>query len=390
MNCRPISCCRALSHPTAKLIKAIHRLVAVTMLIAVSSAHFTSELFGQSSGHLYKVTNKDNKVGFIDKTGKLVIGFDRLPAEAEVGSFSEGFAPICFLHKPPSVYSMHCGYIDETGSIVIPPRFVLSSQFSEGLAWIRTETFVGFINHLGNVAFELPDSFSLGFHDGLAAVATQTGWGFIDKTGRFISTKRYVQVESFSDGLAAVAEGRWKEAKYGFINKTGEVAIPLRFDPRQGQMESMSLSRFTEGLAPVMFGNLYGYIDHKGNTVIPPIFRDAGQFSEGLASVTTVDGQTGYIDKAGLLVIKLTSGRGGQFNDGLATLAVEIDGPTKMGYIDRTGKTIIEPKFDVAHDFIDGVAEVYFSGKVTSASGPVTRTGHGYIDKRGRFVWRTE
>jgi hypothetical protein len=329
-------------------------------------------------------------VGFIDKTGKLVIGFDRLPAEAEVGSFSEGFAPICFLHKPPGLYSMHCGYFDESGRMVIPPRFVLSTQFKDGLAWVRTEKFVGFINQLGNVAFELPDSFSWGFNEGLAAVATQTGWGFIDKTGRFISTKRYVQVEGFSDGLAAVAEGRWKEAKYGFINRTGEVAIPLRFDPRPGQMETMSLSRFTEGLAPVMFGKLYGYIDHKGTSVIPPIFRDAGQFSEGLASVTTADGQRGYIDKTGLFVIKLTSGRGGVFTDGLATLAVEIDGRTKMGYIDRTGKTIIEPKFDVAFDFIDGLAQVYFSEKVTSASGPLTRTGNGYIDKRGRFVWRSE
>lgn len=390
MNCRPISRCGALSHPTAKLIKAIHRLVAVAMLIAVSSAHFTSQLFGQPSRHLYKVTNKDKKVGFIDKTGKLVIGFDRLPAEAEIGSFSEGFAPICFWDKQPSIYSMHCGFIDVTGRIVIPPRFVLSTPFSEGLAWVRTETFVGFINHLGSVAFELPDSFSFGFREGLAAVVTRTGSGFIDKTGKFISTKRYDQVESFSDGLAAVAEGRWQEAKYGFIDKTGEVVIPLQFKPRQGQLETMILSRFTEGLAPIMFGNLYGYIDHKGNTVIRPGFHEAGLFSEGLASVTTADRQRGYIDKAGLLVIKLTSGTGGQFKEGLATLAVEIDGRTKMGYIDRTGKTIIEPKFDVAYDFIDGLAKVYFSEKVTSPSGPVTRTGHGYIDKSGRFVWRTE
>ena len=374
---------------TEKLIKAIHRLAAVTMLIAVS-AHFTSQLFGQQSRHLYKVTNKDKKVGFIDKTGKLVIGFDRLPVEAEIGSFSEGFAPVCFVHKPPSTYSMHCGFIDETGRIVIPPRFVLGSPFSEGLAWIRTETFVGFINQLGNVVFELPESFSMGFREGLAAVATQTGWGFIDKTGRFISTKRYVQVENFSDGLAAVAEGRWKEAKYGFINKSGEVAIPLQFEPRLGQLETMILSRFTEGLAPIMFGNLYGYIDHKGNTVISPTFRDAGQFSEGLASVTTADGQKGYIDKTGVFVIKLASGRGGQFKEGLATLAVEIDGRTKIGYIDRTGNTTIEPKFDAAFDFIDGIAEVHFSEKVISSSGPVTRAGHGYINKTGRFVWRTE
>ena len=367
------------------------RLVFVTILVACLPLTSNSELFGQPSRHLYKITRKDNRVGFIDKTGKIVIDFDRLPVEAWVGNFSEGFAPICFPDKPPSIYSMHCGFIDETGRIAIPPRFVLSSQFSEGLAWIRTEALVGFINQSGKVVIELPDSFSIGFHEGLAAVKTQTGSGFIDKTGRFISTKRYEQVEDFSDGLAAVAEGRWNEAKYGFINKSGEVAIPLRFDPRPGQFEgSMSLSRFTEGLAPVMFGNLYGYIDHKGNTVIPAIFRDAGQFAEGLASVTKADGEKGYIDKAGRFVIRLASGRGGQFNDGLATLAVEINGPTKMGYIDRTGKTIIEPKFDTAYDFIDGIAEVYFTEKVTSAAGPVTQTVHAYIDKGGRFVWRSQ
>ena len=388
MNCHPISRRRAVSHVTATLIKAC-RLVALTMLIALSSTHSTSELFGQTSRHLYKVTNKENRVGFIDKTGKLVIGFDRLPAEAQIGTFSEGFAPICFVHKPPSLYSMKCGFFNETGRIVIPPRFVLSNQFSEGLAWIRTEKFVGFIDHLGNVAFELPDSFSWGFREGLAAVATRSGWGFIDKTGRFISTKRYQQVESFSDGLAAVAEGQFTEAKYGFIDKTGELAIPLRFDPVQGQMETMSLSRFTEGLAPVRFGNLYGYIDHKGDTVIRPMFRYAGQFSEGLASVTTSDGQKGYINKTGLFVIKLTSGTGGQFKEGLATLAVQSNGRTRIGYIDRTGKTIIEPKFDAAFDFIDGIAEVHFSDKVAASSGPVTRTGHGYIDKTGRFVWKT-
>lgn len=382
---------RTISHLTAKPIRAIPRLVFVTVLVAVSSAHFNSELLGQPSRHLYKITTKDNKVGFIDKTGKIVIDFDDLPAEAWVGNFSEGLAPICFSDKQPSLYSNHCGFIDETGKIVIPPRFVLSSQFSEGLAWVRTEAFIGFIDQSGRVVIELPESFSFGFREGLAALRTKTGSGFIDKTGRFISTKRYEQVDSFSDGLAAVVEGQWNEAKYGFINKSGELAIPLRFDARQGPTEgSVYLSRFTEGLAPVMISNLYGYIDHKGNVVIPPTFREAGQFAEGLASVTTADYQRGYIDKAGLLVIKLAFARGGQFNGGLATLAVEINGRTKMGYIDRTGKTIIEPKFDVAFDFVDGIAEVYFSEKVTSAAGPVTQTRHGYIDKRGQFVWRSE
>ena len=365
-----------------KTLRPTLRLVLATILVGVL---FASAL-GQHRS-LYKVTNKDNRIGFIDKLGKIVIDFDRLPAEAVVGIFSEGFAPICFLGR----IANQCGYIDETGKIAIPARFRLIGEFSEGLAWFREEEVVGFMDQLGKPVFKLPESFSIGFRGGLAAVRTQEGWGFIDKRGRFISTKRYESVENFSEGLAAVAEKIGTKAKYGFINETGEVVIPLRFDPRLGpHSQPMNLGRFTEGLAAARIGNVYGYIDYKGNVVIAPRFRDAAEFSEGLASVTTIDGQNGYIDKTGVFVIKLATGGGGQFNEGLATFSVEIAGRTKMGYIDRTGKTIIEPKFDMAYDFIDGIAEVYFIEKLTAATGPTIQTVHGYIDKEGRFVWRNQ
>jgi len=361
------------------------RLVLTTILLALLCGHFASTA-GQQATTLYKVTDRDNRVGFIDKVGKLVIGFDRLPAEAVFGSFSEGLAPICFLGREAN----QCGYIDETGKIAIPARFRLVGDFSEGLAWFRTEDVIGFIDKLGTVVFKLPESFSMGFHSGLAAVQTREGWGFIDKRGRFISTKRYEVVDRFSEGLAAVAEGTGTKAKYGFINETGEVVIPLRFDPRLGpHSQPMNLGRFTEGLAAVRIGKIYGYIDNKGNVVISPRFREAGEFSEGLASVITTDGQRGYIDKAGVFEIRLASGSGGQFNEGLATFSVEINGRTKMGYIDSTGKTIIEPKFDMADDFIDGIAEVYLIERLTAATGPNTQTVHAYIDKGGRFVWRS-
>jgi WG repeat protein len=361
------------------------RFVLLTILAGVLFGHFAPAL-GQQTRTLYKVTNKDNKIGFIDKLGKIVIDFDRLPPEAVVGSFSEGLAPICFLGRLKN----QCGFIDETGKIVIPARFTLISEFSEGVAWARTEEFIGFIDRLGRVVFNLPESFSIGFRGGLAAIRTREGSGFVDKRGKFISTKFYEHVEMFSEGLAAVAARIETKAKYGFINESGAVVIPLQFDPLLGpHSQPMNLGRFTEGLAAVRIGNIYGYIDHKGKVVIAPRFREAAEFSEGLASVTTIDGQKGYIDKTGLLVIKSTSGSGGQFKGGLAIFSVEINGRTKMGYLDRTGKTIIEPRFDTAFDFIDGIAEVYVNEKLTSATGPNTQVVHGYIDKEGRFVWRS-
>lgn len=67
----------------------------------------TQTVYLQSRGHvrsprsrrLYKVVNNDNRVGFIDNTGKLVIGFDRLPKETTyVRDFHDGLAVI-YLNK---------------------------------------------------------------------------------------------------------------------------------------------------------------------------------------------------------------------------------------------------------------------------------------------------
>lgn len=96
---------------------------------------------------------------------------------------------------------------------------------------------------------------------------------------------------------------------------------------------------FLEGLAPVMLGGKYGYIDKEGSCAIPYRFESAGVFSEGLARVSM-------------------NGR--------------------YGYIDRTGKQVIPYKFSHAGDFIDGLAEVYFNDK----RGFVDKTGEWFDDRK--------
>jgi translation initiation factor 6 (eIF-6) len=54
--------------------------------------------------------------------------------------------------------------------------------------------------------------------------------------------------------------------------------------------------QFREGLAGVEINGKYGFIDTKGNLVIPPVYDDAWHFSEGLARVE-INGKWGYIDK---------------------------------------------------------------------------------------------
>jgi len=63
--------------------------------------------------------------------------------------------------------------------------------------------------------------------------------------------------ERFSDGLAAVKVG----GRFGYIDKTGRVVIPLQFD---------SAGEFSDGVAEVEVGGEFGYINTSGKYVWEP------------------------------------------------------------------------------------------------------------------------
>jgi WG containing repeat len=81
---------------------------------------------------------------------------------------------------------------------------------------------------------------------------------------------QYSAVSSFSEGLAAV---RNQEHKWGYIDTRGQLVIPFMFQ---------SASQFSDGLAQAELNQKFGYIDKSGNFVIRPQFAMAGAFSEGL------------------------------------------------------------------------------------------------------------
>jgi hypothetical protein len=71
------------------------------------------------------------------------------------------------------------GYIDRTGTMIIPARYADAAPFSEGLAYVQSILPAGsqqsFINTKGDVVFELPDSLIVGpgmtFSEGLLPVS---------------------------------------------------------------------------------------------------------------------------------------------------------------------------------------------------------------------------
>lgn len=116
------------------------------------------------------------------------------------------------------------------------------------------------------------------------------------QTGKFPDGLR---VNEFSEGLASFEDAR---GKYGFLNAKGEVVVPARYE---------SARPFSQGLAVV--GNRdsedgesryrFGYIDLRGKEVIARTYALANSFLHGLAAVELPDHGVGAINKTGRMVV---------------------------------------------------------------------------------------
>ncbi|NER32842.1 MAG: FHA domain-containing protein [Oscillatoria sp. SIO1A7] len=199
----------------------------------------------------------------------------------------------------------------------------------------------------------------------LHPIYDENKFGYINRWGVAIEPQ-FNAATQFSEGLAAVLVGQ----KWGYINEAGDMVINPQFEPPRGRGSFEGFRGFSEGLALVNVGNKWGYINKKGEFAINPQFDGGSKFSEGLAAVS-VKGEWGYIDKSGKFVINPQFSYGDRFSDGLAGVRV---GGKRFGFIDPKGKFVINPQFDSGSDFSEGLAAVSVDGK------------WGYVDKKGKFA----
>jgi hypothetical protein len=284
--------------------------------------------------------------GIIDKSGRWVV---ELGSKYDsLGAFSEGR---CAFRK-----GERWGFFDTDGNVAIPPvykkiSFGATLRFKEGLCPVEDESGQKvYIDRDGHVRIRLPGVWeaACSFSEGLARVQlmiitdpkNDVGWdkltygareGYVSKDGRMVIEPRFGTAGDFSEGLAPVtitndgavsANGdelleRWSPnpefpeppPAWGFINKKGEVVIPMIYEKALG---------FREGLAPVRQNGRWGYIDHQGCMVIGAVFVYASQFRNGVAEVViaagsqdamefraeVMDTYLAYIDKHGRLLVR--------------------------------------------------------------------------------------
>ena len=213
---------------------------------------YAEHQIGCLSEGLVGVINDENKVGYLDKTGRVMIPFiyDPVPIAVEGGDwiaspFEEGMA-IVSKTQPHEEYGeiTYYGFIDKSGKPIIPIKYRDAANFSNGIAPVAI---AGKLDKDGNPT---------------------TIWGFIDKSAKTVIPFDYEDAHSFSEGLAVVA----KNGKYGVIDTHGKVVVPFKYE---------YIADFSEGLAGI----------YKGNGHIP--------YSD------TIRGKFGYINKAGKVVIPM-------------------------------------------------------------------------------------
>jgi len=78
------------------------------------------------------------------------------------------------------------GYIDKTGSMVIPPRYKETWDFSEGLAVVWNNQQSSYIDRSGEAVLQIEKA-RWGFSDGLTIVGEYPNRVYVNKTGQVVA-----------------------------------------------------------------------------------------------------------------------------------------------------------------------------------------------------------
>ncbi|MBQ8673119.1 MAG: SEL1-like repeat protein [Bacteroides sp.] len=184
------------------------------------------------------------------------------------------------------------------------------------------------------------------------------------------------------DSMPEGSDPRDYAPKVGFVDENGHLAVPCIYE--DVTLYSMRFGYyFSNGLAAVIKRSDdgttcgWGYIDKRGNEVIPFQYADTQPFSEGIAAVQEYYGAYwSFIDKQNRQALPVSVYWAGAFSEGLC--AVVPDSTSNgYGFMDRSGRMVIPARYSEVRGFKNGTAAVF-------------SPGHGYeaalIDRQGRLV----
>ena len=205
---------------------------------------------------------KNGKYGYIDESGELVLPFKYKKAYP----FSEN--GLAFVVGENGLG----GYIDEYGEFVIDPIYESGSTFRFGFAAVSKNGKYIYIYKNGNKAINNTFKYAGGFSEwGLAKLEELDGrQSLMDTTSQVVLNLREgCELVEFKEG-SRITKFR-KHDREALINAAGDIIT--------GFYDQIVISSYSR-LNPFLRNGLWGYIDDRGNEVIPTIYKEASKFGE--------------------------------------------------------------------------------------------------------------
>lgn len=298
------------------------------------------------------------KWGFADCTGSIVIEpvHDQTFYSDNVGVILDGRTSTL---------------VDSGGKLLLSlPDLEVLSAFSDGLSIARKGAEFLIIDTRGDVSGKLPKEFELGdpsqfsfgqFSDGLLPVQLGTQVVFINRFGKIVIQNEIEATNGFCNGLARVV---LSDGRIGIINQSGTMLYGPSSRPVSDPSDKSIVVRLSK--------RNWIVLNEKGIAVLNLRFDYVGSFHEGLAQVNNGD-RWGFINKSGEIVVPLSFEDATDYSEGLAGVMIG----KRWGFISKTGKIEIPAQFDlIERPFRNSRAYVS------------TVENEGYINRKGRFVWR--
>ena len=325
-------------------------------LLAFSLCGFNCK--AQDNQILYPISF-EGKTGYIDRQYAMVIE----PQFEEGHFFSEGYARVKVNGK--------WGLINPEGKVVKLFDFVLKGDLHDGYMRFLKGGKIGFIDKNGKI---LIDGFedARDFSEGIAAIKSDM-WTYLKKNGDLLKGKEFYNAFSFNEGVAIVVSDR-----VGVIEKNGNYVL----SPEYSGMSK----KFSEGLCYAAAARNpndtnSGFIDFKGDIIIPKLFNAYTSFYKGNALVAVGHVPRplfwSLIDNTGkVLIERVDITMAEDFYEGIAVVDKDVGKKTKEGYMDYTGKMLVEPQFDQAQPFTQGVGIGYNNDEQVA-----------FVDREGKITW---
>ena len=272
----------------------------------------------------------------------------------EIGLIEEEFQEVYYDNK----YGRY-GYIDNTGKEIVPCIYNKVERTQNGFFIVTMNDKNGILESTGKEILPCTCSKIEPLSNGFFKYAQNGYSGLIDSTGKVITDAIYTEI-IIGDIIKLEKDGLW-----GIMNKDGKMISGFVYD---------YINDYYNGLAKFSKNDLDGFIDPKGEEIIPAKYVIAEDFKKDSTEVYE-SGKIYYINKKGE---KLSEGKFNKVRkqtEKISIASVDIGDYYIEGLIDTTGNGIFSKIYNEIEDFNDGIAKVR-----------IGFYSYGYIDLEGNEI----